>query len=125
MATDGKHDFILMLGDVPLGEIQVAPISEALNPELPGFAGPANPDGLVLSCKAPPALAKCRSRKRFIKLLGGTMGIQRNDARYLAEVAFRGGCRSYFDLWCDCYTFLVGAALQFITNPNERKEDAK
>lgn len=116
MATDGKHDFILALGDVPIAEVHIEPDTSAKAPELPGFVGPANPDGLVIKVIAPDGLARCRSRKRFIKLCCATMGVQRNDARELAEVAFQKGCRSYFDLWCDCYTYLVASALQFITN---------
>lgn len=121
--ASGDNHFIIMIGDIPLAEIQVKQTPSGEDPSLPGFATPIDPSGVTLSCVAPRAMARCRSRKRFIKLLCATMGVQRNDARYLAEVAFRAGRHSYFDLWCDAYIFMVEAALRLMTKERNEQND--
>lgn len=49
----------------------------------------------------------CRTRKRFIKLMGGALGVQRNAARRLADEAMAQGCPSYMELWADCYACYI------------------
>lgn len=53
----------------------------------------------------------CRNRKRFIKLMGGVLGVQRNAAQRLADKAMANGCPSYMDLWADCYTYFIECVL--------------
>lgn len=56
----------------------------------------------------------CRTRKRFIKLMMGIFGIQRNRAVTLAEIAMRCGCPSYQDMWADYFTFLIKEMLKYM-----------
>lgn len=60
----------------------------------------------------------CRTRKRFVKLMNGVFGMPRNQARALAYVAMRYGCRSYQDLWTDCFTFFIKYALEYLAKHN-------
>lgn len=53
------------------------------------------------------AWTKCRSRKRLIKLLGGAIGIQRNDAAEFIKAAMEAGCSSYQQLWDDTLTYFL------------------
>ena len=41
----------------------------------------------------------CRSKRRFIRLMGGVFGVPRNMARSIAEEAMRTETRSYQKLW--------------------------
>ena len=50
----------------------------------------------------------CRSRKRFIKLMGGVFGMPKREAETLAREAMRNGCPSYSDLWADCFSYITG-----------------
>lgn len=59
----------------------------------------------------------CRTRKRFIKLMGGALGVQRNDARRLADKAMAQGCPSYMELWADCYAYYI----EYLLNQSERE----
>lgn len=111
MGTDSQRTCTLYLGDVPIGEISEIP-SDSGEPHLHFEAT---------------RWTKCRSRKKFIKLIGGAFGIQRNDAERLVRKAMNSGCFSYMDLWADVYTYFVKCALVFMAT-HDRKEamrDAK
>ena len=42
---------------------------------------------------------RCRSRRRFIKLMSGCFGVQRNEAKALAKLGLEVGVPSYQDMW--------------------------
>lgn len=56
----------------------------------------------------------CRSRKRFIKLMGGIFGTPKREAETLAREAMRLGCPSYSDLWADCFSYITGRLIQYM-----------
>lgn len=61
------------------------------------------------------AWKSCRTRKRFIKLMGGVFGVQPRDAEALAREAMRRGCESYGDLWADCFSYFTKAVIDQIS----------
>lgn len=49
---------------------------------------------------------RCRSRRRFIKLMGGCFGIPRNVANDVAQAALQARIPSYQEMWsCVCRYF--------------------
>lgn len=55
-------------------------------------------------------LPKCRNRKRFIRLVAGWFGIQRNEAILMTQLVRRHG--SYQGLWERAYEFMVNYAVK-------------
>jgi hypothetical protein len=69
------------------------------------------------------ALAQsCRTRKRFIKLMAGVFGMQRNTASAFAQKAMEAGCPSYEELWAECFLEALHSALVRYSQQNERND---
>ena len=99
------------LNGVHLGDLTIAPEIEAQESMGPESTAP---ESMVLEGKPTLRFAvmasqwtRCKTRKRFIKLSCGLMGVQKRQAEALARAAMKNGCPSYQDLWADCLAYFI------------------
>jgi len=123
-------EMVMYCGDTPIGRISEIPEITDLQPpegievyddntgETVALLRASETDGTLTLHFTATMWAKCRSRKRFIKLMAGVFGMQRNEASQLAEAAMSCGCPSYQDLWADCYAYFVKYAMELMATAN-------
>lgn len=90
MGTDNKSKYILYIEDVKVGTLSG---SESGDLEFTAIAWKS-----------------CRTRKRFIRLMMGVIGIDRNQATALANAVAQSN-RSYGDVWADFYANFIRRTL--------------
>lgn len=111
MGTEGSSGgIVLYLGDTRVGELTKFDSIPAIEPSEPFMLGEQRSGPAELKFTAS-AWQSCRTRKRFIKLVGGVFGLPRNKAVALARAAMESGCPSYADLWADCFTYFIRETL--------------
>ena len=109
----------IWIGDTKLGtlkEIEAATVTlpDVEPDDTPPLGGTMWTSGTASFQFAANAWPTCRTRKRFIKLVGGVFGMQRRDAEALARAAMAQGCPSYSDLWADVFSYFTGRILQYL-----------
>lgn len=116
MRPDEKKEIALYFGDTQIGTLSEFDEIPTIEPSEPlelsgGVAGHMEP--LTLRFRAA-QWESCRTRKRFIRLMGGVFGMPRNQANALARAAMEAGSPSYQDLWVDCFSYFIKQTIEYI-----------
>lgn len=125
MGPEGKKEVVLYFDDTRIGTLSEFDESPTIEPSEPLELGnPLAMSGSMTLRLTAEQWTSCRTRKRFIKLMAGVFGVQRNQATALAKVAMEAGCPSYMDLWADCFAYFIRQTLQYMAD-HDRPSDAE
>ena len=122
MGPEGNNEgLVLYFGDTRVGELTKFDSIPTIEPSEPLTFGEQPSSSIELKFTAS-AWQSCRTRKRFVKLVGGVFGLPRNQAVALARAAMESGCPSYADLWADCFSYFITETLKYMATHDKEAE---